>query len=191
MLIVISGPDRVGKSTLISKLDSVLDNCTIKHHGEPSRNQKTIFQRYKDEIVEWQNSTIEHCIFDRAWPCTYILEQYRNNNLGHMEELIDLELWVNDHVAGGVVHVGQFRPWFWSAPLHVEELLQDSETSKASDWFVRDQYISRMQEHKVYTEQLINFYEDVTMFPNVQLTDSQTPENVLLMCEDALLRSGQ
>ena len=48
-----------------------------------------------------------------------------------------------------------------------------------------------MQEHEVYQTQLIDFYERVTMFPNVQLTDSQEPERVLDMCKNALLESGR
>ena len=193
MLIIVSGPDRVGKSTLIARLVDVLgkDNCLEMHHSAPPRNQGSIFDFYKDDILRWINTSGKgYCIFDRAWPCSYILEQFRRNNLGHLEDLIELELWINDVVADGVVHVGQFRPWHWSAPLHVEEL-KDEAQHEDGDWFIRDQYITRMQEHEVYQTQLIDFYERVTMFPNVQLTDSQAPEDVLVMCKDALLRSGR
>lgn len=190
MLIIVSGPDRVGKSTLISKLSKVLDDCKVVHHGPPPRDQKAIFEFYKEDILTWLNSTTKHCIFDRAWPCSYILEQFRRNNLGHLEDLIDLELWVNDHVNTSVVHVGQFRPWFWSAPLHVEELHAEAENNDA-DWYIRDQYITRMQEHEAYQTQLIDFYERVTMFPNVQLTDSREPETVIQMCKQAVRESGR
>jgi hypothetical protein len=160
------------------------------HHSAPPRNQGSIFDFYKEDILRWIDSGQGYCIFDRAWPCSYILEQFRRNNLGHLEDLIDLELWINDVVADGVVHVGQFRPWHWSAPLHVEELKEEAEHNDG-DWYLRDQYVTRMQEHEVYQTQLIDFYERVTMFPNVQLTDSQTPENVLAMCKEALMRSGR
>ena len=91
-------------------------------------------------------------------------------------------------VSDGVVHLAQFRPWHWSAPLHVEEL-QD-EIPDVSSWYLRDQYITRMQEHKVYTEQLMDFYEDITMFPNVQLTETVNPVAVLEACRLALEESG-
>ena len=192
MLIIVSGPDRVGKSTLIAKLVDVLgaENCMEMHHGAPPRDQRSIFDFYREDILRWQNSTKEHCIFDRAWPCSYILEQFRRNNLGHLEDLIDLELWINDTVADSVVHVGQFRPWHWSAPLHVEELRMEA-GNKDVNWFIRDQYVTRMQEHEVYQTQLIDFYERVTMFPNVQLTDSQEPEQVLMLCKQAVQEAGR
>ena len=190
MLIIVSGPDRVGKSTLIAKLAAVLKDCKVAHHSAPPKNQECIFDFYKEDILQWVDSGQEHCIFDRAWPCSYILEQFRRNNLGHMEDLIDLELWVNDHVSDGVVHVGQFRPWHWSAPLHVEELREEA-SHEDSGWYLRDQYITRMQEHEAYQTQLLDFYERVTMFPNVQLTDSQVPSAVVEKCKMALSESGR
>ena len=47
-----------------------------------------------------------------------------------------------------------------------------------------------MQEHRVYTEQLQAFYEDVTMFPNVQLTQSTTGEQALQLARLALESAG-
>ncbi len=189
MLIIVSGPDRVGKSTLIAKLADELGDCTVAHHSAPPKNQANIFDFYKDDIVNWVDSKVGHCIFDRAWPCSFILEQFRRNNLGHLEDLIDLELWVNDVVADSVVHVGQFRPWHWSAPLHVEELREEQPDS--SDWYIRDQYITRMQEHEAYQTQLLDFYERVTMFPNVQLNESVSAPDVLNLCSAALQESGR
>jgi len=190
MLIIVSGPDRVGKSTLIAKLANVLEDCTVAHHSAPPKNQANIFDFYKQDILKWMASKKEHCIFDRAWPCSFILEQFRRNNLGHLEDLIDLELWVNEMVSDSVVHVGQFRPWHWSAPLHVEELHDEAEHEDA-DWYIRDQYITRMQEHEAYQTQLLDFYDRVTMFPNVQLMDSKSPEQVIQLCKQAILDSGR
>lgn len=189
MLIIVSGPDRVGKSTLISKLADELGNCNVTHHSSPPRNQANIFNYFKDDITSWIDSKVEHCIFDRAWPCTFILEQFRHNNLGHLEDLIDLELWVNDVVADSVIHVGQFRPWHWSAPLHVEEIREEA-NHEDSGWYLRDKYITRMQEHEAYQTQLLDFYERVTMFPHVQLTDSKGPGEVLSLCRQAILETG-
>jgi hypothetical protein len=192
MLIIVSGPDRVGKSTLISKMADYLgvDDVSVKHHSAPPKDQKAIFDFYKEDILEFADGTKQYCIFDRAWPCSFILEQFRRNNLGHLEDLIDLELWINDHLNTPVVHVGQFRPWHWSAPLHVEELKDEAEHEDA-DWYIRDQYITRMQEHETYQTQLLDFYDRVTMFPNVQLMDSKTPEQVIQLCKQAILDSGR
>ena len=190
MLIIVSGCDRVGKSTLISQMASALEGeVAVMHHGAPPIQQNSIFDFYKQDIEKWIGSGTPHAVFDRAWPCSFILEQFRRNNLGHLEDLIELELWVNDHVADGVVHLAQFRPWHWSAPLHVEELRE--ELPEASDWYIRDQYITRMQEHETYQTQLIDFYERVTMFPNVQLTETVRPETAIAMCQNALMESGR
>ena len=47
------------------------------------------------------------------------------------------------------------------------------------------------KEHRVYTEQLQNFYEDVTMFPSVELVSTVTPRESLALCEEALRRTGE
>jgi len=191
MLIVVSGPDRVGKSTLIKKMaDELGDSCLVLHHGPPPTDSKNIFDFYRDDIRTFKESAkFKYAIFDRAWPCSYILEQHRRRNAGHFEDIIDLELWINDMLDGAVVHMAQLRPWSWSAPLHIEELRE--ENPQAADWFIRDEYISRMQEHKVYTEQLLNFYEDVTMFPNVEFTTSVSAQVALRSCQLVLEESGK
>ena len=186
MLIVVSGPDRVGKSTLINQMAELTD-AYVLHHGPPPTDQKNIFDFYRDDINRWGLTQHKVAIFDRAWPCSYILEQHRRRNAGHLEDLIDFEIWLNDTV-GAVVHLAQFRPWNWSAPLHIEELRE--EHPNAAPWFIRDEYIARMQEHEVYSQQLLDFYERITMFPNVQLTETVKPDAVIQACTDALRRAG-
>lgn len=190
MLIVVSGPDRVGKSTLIKQMQDELGNeCIVLHHGPPPLDQQNIFDFYKEDIRNFvENPGAKYAIFDRAWPCSYILEQHRRRNAGHFEDLIDLELWINDVLDGAVVHLAQLRPWSWSAPLHVEEL--KLENPDAAQWYIRDQYISRMQEHKLYTEQLLSFYEDITCFPNVVLNETTSATTVLNLCGETIERSG-
>lgn len=191
MLVIVSGPDRVGKSTLIAQMAEELGNdVVVKHHSAPPANQRNIFDFYREDILTWVNGNKKHCIFDRAWPCSFILEQFRRNNLGHLEDLIDLELWVNDTVNAPVVHVAQFRPWHWSAPLHVEELHEEID-DKDKGWYLRDQYITRMQEHETYQTQLLDFYDRVTMFPNVQLNRTYAARQVLQMCDIAIEDGGR
>ena len=191
MLIIVSGPDRVGKSTLISKMaDELKGDVIVTHHSAPPKDQKSIFDFYREDILRWVNQPKKFCIFDRAWPCSFILEQARRNNLGHLEDLIDLELWVNDTVNAPVVHVGQFRPWCWSAPLHVEEIREEAK-HEDSGWYLRDQYVTRMQEHEAYQTQLIDFYDRVTMFPSVQLHRTYSASEIHSMCDAALTAAGR
>lgn len=189
MLIIVSGPDRVGKSTMISGMNQELEgDCYIAHHGPPPKDQENIFDFYREDISSWKNSGKTYAIFDRAYPCSYILEQHRRRNAGHFEDVIDFELELNEAVDGAVVHVGVFRPWHWSAPLHVEELKE--EFPDASPWYIRDEYIARMQEHQIYTEQLLNFYDNITMFPNIQLHNENAPAGaVLVRARNSLAKS--
>lgn len=184
MLIIVSGPDRVGKSTLIRKMANVFgpQNVEVVHHGPPPEDQENIFDFYEEDVTKWAKSDKGVAIFDRAWPCSYILEQHRRRNAGHFEDVIDFEIWLNEVIDAPVIHLAQFRPWYWSAPLHIEELKEDG----FKGWRLRDEYIARMQEHRVYTEQLQNFYEDVTMFPNVQLTQSTEGHQAIALCQQAL-----
>ncbi len=189
MLIVVSGPDRVGKSTLIKQMSDALGGqAFVTHHSAPPQDQKNIFDFYKEDILRWQNMRDKPiAIFDRAWPCSYILEQHRRRNAGHFEDVIDFEIWLSDTV-GAVVHLAQFRPWHWSAGLHIEEIRE--EFPKAAPWYIRDELIARMQEHEVYTQQLQTFYENVTMFPNVQLTETASPRMAIELCRKALTKAG-
>lgn len=185
MLIIVSGPDRVGKSTLIEELAEELSGgCFIAHHGPPPEDQKNIFDFYREDLDAWSSSGTKHAIFDRAYPCSYILEQHRRRNAGHFEDVIDFEIELASQVKD-VVHLGVFRPWYWSAPLHIEEVR--AELPNAALWRIRDEYIARMQEHQLYTEQILNFYENITMFPNVQLHHEFVPAIVVIeRCLSAL-----
>jgi len=179
MLIIVSGPDRVGKSTLISKMaQELMGDCYVAHHGPPPNNQERIFDFFRDDIAKWKDSGKTCGIFDRAYPCSYILEQHRRRNAGHFEEVIDLEIEISETTGGSAVHLGVFRPWHWSASLHLEEVR--AENPDASRWFIRDEYIARMQEHQLYTEQILNFYENITMFPSVQLMNENISARAVL-----------
>lgn len=185
MLIIVSGPDRVGKSTLIEAMSKELGNSNTftAHHGPPPTDNENIFDVYRDTICNWKRSGKKYAIFDRAYPCSYILEQHRERNAGHFEDMIDLELEIAE-IESLVVHMGVFRPWHWAAPHHIKEVR--AENPGAALWYIRDKYISRMQEHEIYTQQLLNFYENLTMFPNVQLNNEETDGlNALRLCHQS------
>jgi len=189
MLIIVSGPDRVGKSTLIDSMAQELgvNDTFVAHHGPPPKDNESIFDMYRETIRTWKETNKPFAIFDRAYPCSYILEQHRRHNAGHFEDIIDLEIETSEAV-DSIVHLGVFRPWHWSAPLHLKEIKE--EEPSAALWYIRDQYISRMQEHEIYTQQLLNFYENITMFPNHQvhnlITDGRT---AIANCREVIRRS--
>lgn len=167
-LIIISGADRVGKSTLIDNTQAFLreQNCAVYHHSAPPSQQDNIFDMYREHVEEWLATDKEWCVFDRSYPCSFILEDHRRRNHGHMDDVVDLELeWLADD-RFKVVHVAVERPWSWSAKHHLielKELFPD-----ASPWFIRDEYVARMKEHKHYYERLYEFYSHVTAFPSIR-----------------------
>ena len=64
MLIVVSGPDRVGKSTLICRMQEACgDDAYVAHHSAPPKNQKSIFDFYKEDIEKWLESNKKIAIF--------------------------------------------------------------------------------------------------------------------------------
>lgn len=166
-LIIFSGADRVGKSTLIENVQKYLlpQNCAVYHHSAPPKGQVSIFDFYNDHVEEWLQSDKEWCLFDRSYPCSFILEDHRRHNFGHMEDVVDLELkWLADD-RFEVVQVAVERPWNWSAKHHLIELKELF--PEASLWFIRDEYVTRMKEHKYYYEKLYDFYRNFTAFPYV------------------------
>ncbi len=177
MLLVVSGADRVGKSTLIENMWRAIDEETfIQHHSAPPRDQENILDVYQEAIDTWEMSGCKHAIFDRAWPCTHIYEQLRNKNAGFLEEVIDFEMNLRRRGIN-VVHIGQFRQWCWSAPKHLVEV--DELLAGKPQWAKRAEYLSRMQEHEQYSQMLLDFYDRVTMFPSLQLQG--TPDTIELL----------
>lgn len=161
-------------------------NTFTAHHGPPPTDNDNILDVYRQTVSNWKKSGKEYAIFDRAYPCTYILEQHRERNAGHFEDVVDFELELLESEII-VVHIGVFRPWYWSAPLHVNEIR--SEKPCAALWHIRDKYIARMQEHEIYTQQLLHFYENITMFPSVQLNNEDTNgSNAVRLCLEIVAR---
>lgn len=165
-LVIFSGADRVGKSSLINITREALSEhgCEVYHHSAPPSQQANIFDMYREHLEEWLSGTSEWCLFDRSYPCSFILEDHRRRNHGHMDDVVDLELeWLADD-RFEVVHVSVERPWCWSAKHHLIELRELF--PEASPWFIRDEYVARMKEHKHYYERLYDFYDNVTAFPS-------------------------
>ena len=167
-IVIFSGADRVGKSTLISTMQEHLgeEHCEVVHLSEPPGDQDNIFDINREFIDKWVASDKEWLLFDRCYVCSFILEQFRRKNHGHLDDIIDLELELLERSdIFEVVHVAVDRPWSWSAKHHLIELKELFPT--ASPWRIRDEYVARMNEHKEYYSKLYDFYEHTTAFPSV------------------------
>ena len=178
-IVIVSGPDRCGKSTLIAGIQKYLgkEKCEIVHLAEPPANQNDIFDVNREVIGEWVASNKEWLFFDRCYVCSYVLETFRRHNNGHLDSIIDLELELLECAEEfKVVHVGVEKPWAWSAPHHLAELKQLFPT--AAPWRIRDEYVARMKEHREYSEKLGEFYDHVTAFPHIYTFDMNKEPNV-------------
>lgn len=156
MLILLGGPDRVGKSTLATQL-AVLSGFPVKHHSAPDVFDENIFDVYRRNLEKGGDQ-----IWDRSYLCAFILERYRKRNHDHLVEIMDLEFELSKKQE--VIHVGVTKPWYWSAPLHWEEL--NKRHRPPAQWAIRDAFMARQNEHHFYISEMDNFYQYVTMFPS-------------------------
>jgi hypothetical protein len=168
MLIILGGPDRVGKSTLATRL-SQLSGFKVKHHNAPDLRDQSIFDVYRRNLAEGGDQ-----IWDRSYLCAFILERYRKRNHDHLVEIMDLEFELSK--THEVIHVGVTKPWHWSAPLHWEEL--NKKQHPVSNWALRDAFIARQNEHHFYTTEMENFYRYVTMFPSFMVEPQWESQDV-------------
>lgn len=167
-LYIVSGADRVGKSTFCKKLQEA-SGGSLYHFSEPDTSPEitSIFSRYLDVLKMDENKRA--VIFDRSYVCGYILERFRENNHNHIGDLVKLELQIPSFVER-VLHVGLVRPWYEVALRHKEEL--DNGVPLAP-WALSNKMIARMNEHRFYYEELLDFYNHVTMFPHVINPESE------------------
>jgi hypothetical protein len=165
-LVILSGPDRVGKSTICDELKDQIGegNCEIIHLSEPPLDQEDPYDINREKIGEWVASGKEWCFFDRSYPCSTVFEERRRGNAGHFGHIVELEIELMRCLEFKTCHVIIDRPWHWSAKHHLAEI--DQLIPRGADWAKRDHYISRMKEHQLYYERLRDFADNVTAFPS-------------------------
>lgn len=149
-LIILSGADRVGKSTLASSMEKA-GVCRVIHHGPPPPG-RPLFSDLRDDIADWLDSGDPQMVWDRAYVCSYCLDQsdVLDAILGFEWEFRNLK----------IRHIGVWRPWQIVAQRHIEEI-----QSLEIDDQIRE-YKERMVTHQSYYERLRDFYSNVTMFPH-------------------------
>lgn len=178
-LIFTAGADRVGKSTTLAAVQKCLgeENCDIIHLAEPANSQNDPYDINREKIGEWVATGKEWCFFDRSHACSVFYEEHRRGNAGHLAHLVELEIELMDCAEEfQVVHLCIEKPWSWSAKHHLIEVRQLF--PQAAPWFIRDQMIARMNEHKGYYEKIGEFYEHTTMFPHTYYFDTNKEPNI-------------
>lgn len=149
-LIILSGADRVGKSTLASKMEKE-GVCRVRHFGPPPPD-RPLFSDLRDEINLWLLSDDPQLVFDRSYVCSYCLDQ---PNV--LDAILAFE-WDHRHLH--IKHIGVWASWREVAQRHIEEI----QTLEIDD-HIRE-YRTRMETHQTYYKRLEEFYENVTMFPH-------------------------
>ena len=190
MLIIVSGPDRAGKSTLIEKCrtdwsDWPHDSIDYVHFGPVPDTYSDVLSYHKGPVLRWLESDKSICFLDRSYVCLHLLGSLRHQHSDHYDLMIDYELWLQS-LQIDVVHVGLIPPWNAVAQRHIVELNHDNPTS--ASWRIRNQYIARQKEHSKYNERLIDFYKKITMFPSVAYTNPACidPADLYSVCNDLI-----
>ncbi len=169
-LYIFSGADRVGKSTFIKKLSgqpNLANRVFLAHHKQPDPEKESVLAQFTDSLNFWLDTDKPYALFDRGYPCTWIYEQIREGNSGHLEDIIDLELnLINLLGEKNVTHIGFITPWYSVAARHKEEIFNHLD-SPESYRRKRDTYIRRMGEHDQYQSLLELFFNTITAFENV------------------------
>lgn len=183
IIFVFSGPDRAGKSTLISRCqkvwteEKVCGEISVIHSGPIPHTTPAMMDYHKKPILSWLKSkNSDVCLLDRSWVCTHLLGFLRRNHTDQLDQMVDYELWL-DSLGVQVVHVGLTPYWHAVARRHVTELRYEEPT--ASDWAIRNTLITRMHEHSAYINELLMYYDTKTIFPNVVY---RYPEKVNPLC---------
>ena len=165
-LYIVSGPDRVGKSTYISSHAKPEDSRF--HFGPVPPDASSLLRYHQSPVLEWlKTNALNDCWFDRSYVCTFLLNTMRHGHQDCLDEIVEYEILLHelaDKHQFKVQHIGITRPWNVCAPLHLEEL-----RAQNPDWSlraIRNEYIRRMKEHERYLRELQQFYHQITIFPS-------------------------
>ena len=149
-LIILSGADRVGKSTLASKMEKA-GVCRVIHHGPPPAD-KPLFSDLRDDIATWLDSEDPQMCWDRSYVCSYCL-----NQPDVLDAILRLEI---DMVGFEVKHIGVWASWQTVAKRHLDEIEKEGHGNLLRE------YRERLETHRSYYDRLRDFYANVTRFPH-------------------------
>ena len=147
---ILSGADRVGKSTLASSLEKP-GVCRVKHFGPPP-SDRPLFSDVREEIADWQMSGEPQLVLDRSYVCSYCM-----NQPDVLDAILEFE-WDHRHL--DIRHLGVWESWQVVARRHVDEIQALGIKNHV------EEYKERMEIHQSYYEKLEDFYDFVTMFPS-------------------------
>lgn len=170
-LIIISGPDRAGKSTLSEKLSKKIRLETgeiykVIHHGIPSLNEYT-FDMYRRSLQELLKSDCNQ-IWDRSYVCAYALEPFRRHTHDFIGDIMFLETTMVQ-LGIDVTHVLVNSTWNKVASRHIDELEVQKLSTPQQLEHLSKELLARSREHKHYLEKVSEFLTHHSLFPHIKI----------------------
>lgn len=168
--IALIGPDRVGKTTLISKAEKICrDNSKsylTLHFSGPQPNHKSLFCQYKEpfEMVREEPDVV---LFDRFISEAVFYEHIRRGY--SVDDWVtatrEAEEWMLNRFNQDLVLFYIQPEWEEVRDRHLEELWFTYGNS-SSDWYIKEYQLNiRKREHDLYKEFMKDYWNNVTTLP--------------------------
>lgn len=179
-ILLVLGPDRVGKSTLINKLSEylILDSKKhlVLHFDGPKPHHSTPIHQYILPINKALDMGSEWVLCDRGGAEVCFYEKYRRNiDIDHawtqrFEEYVETNFaWHKTILIK--------RDWEWCRPRHIEEI--NRLWPNCTDYWRNSQLNMRKAEHECYYEYMDRYFSYVSKFmPTILETNELSSEQI-------------
>ena len=172
-ILIVLGADRVGKSTLISKVSDHLEanNLSYKslHFSGPKPHHQSPICQYLDELTSLHPS-LDWVLCDRGGAEVCFYEKIRRNITLDLGWSVKFEEYLKDYYSVVKIVIVK-RDWHWSMPKHSDEIYEWF--PNCSDYWFMTQMKMRELEHKSYYEFMQHYFSEVSMFKPVVLETNE------------------
>lgn len=171
-ILIILGADRVGKSTLVSRVCDFFEpdtSCRTLHFSGPKPHHLTPICQYLDELKALPPD-LDWVVCDRGGPEVCFYEKFRRNVALDSAWAVEFEKYLSAHYEVIKMVLLQ-RNWEWSLPRHVEEI--NELYPGCSDFWFMSQLKVRQLEHHSYYQYMHQYFSEVSMFEPVVLNTNE------------------
>jgi hypothetical protein len=164
--IIFLGPDRVGKTTLLGKTESMLTQAGFKvatlHFSGIRPHHHSPVDQFRNAFLELKPPTIDYLLIDRFVSDTLFYEPIRMqmpriDNI-YSQEAESMIIDISDRVDVAVIS----KPWDQDIiDRHVYELRNTNPT--CTTYWVNSQLEIRKTEHEKYYEHTRNFFDSISL----------------------------
>jgi hypothetical protein len=177
VIAVILGADRVGKSTLINKLKTQLENShaldiSSLHFSGPQPHHHTPIQQYTDPLdALLQDWTPQVILCDRGFSEVCFYDKFRRN----IDTTEEWALASESYFASRACRIKVFllkKEWETCKPFHLAEIKEQNPDS--SLYYQNCALRSREVEHYSYYKYMDKYLKEVSLIPSVTAFNSDT-----------------